>query len=61
MLKKLKTLKAIGTNNNITVTDVVSNSSLPPSSLHRFLKAHSQLPGVVVTNHAKKYVNRLEI
>lgn len=56
MLKKLKT---VGMNNNITVTDVFSNTLLPPSSLQRFLKANPHLPGVVLTNHAKKYINRL--
>lgn len=58
MMNLLKKLKTIGMSNNVTVTDVFNNILLPPSSLQPFLKAHPRLPGVVLTNHAKKYVNR---
>ncbi|XP_046662267.1 nicastrin isoform X2 [Homalodisca vitripennis] len=33
------------------------DKQLPPSSLHSFLKANASIPGIIVTNHAKKYTN----
>lgn len=42
-------------NLNITSSDVPS--SVPPSSLHTFLKNNSDFPGLVITDHHKSYAN----
>lgn len=43
---------------SLPLAEADSAIPLPPSSLHRLLKAKPDLPGLVVTDHEAAYTNR---
>jgi nicastrin len=51
-------LKNISAEVNLSLSDVSPNQPLPPASVHSFLKARKNIPGVILTNHEKEFTNR---